>query len=117
MQIDVKSKDNGAILHLNGKVIGDSVSRLRQIIEDQIDSGVNWIIVDLAGVPLMDSSALGTIIAGFLKLRERNGKLVLLNVRENIRNVLAITKLDSLFEVYKDMEAALKSIGSGSVAS
>ena len=117
MQIDVKDRDNGAILHLNGKVIGDGVPQLRQTIEDQINSGANWLILDLAEVPLMDSSALGTIIAGFLKLREKEGKLVLLNARENIVDVLAITKLDSLFEIYNDVEAALRSIGPDSVPS
>jgi len=112
MRIDTRSKDNGAILHLNGKVIGDGVPQLKQAIEERINSGADWLIIDLAEVPLMDSSALGTIIAAFLKLRERNGKLVLLNARENILDVLAITKLDSLFEVYDDMQVALESIGS-----
>ena len=111
MRIDAKSKDNGAVLSLSGKVIGDSVPQLKQNIEERINSGVNWLIIDLAEVPLMDSSALGTIIAAFLKLRERNGKLVLLNARKNIRDVLAITKLDSLFELYDDMQMALESIG------
>jgi anti-sigma B factor antagonist len=110
MRIDAKSKNNGAILHLNGKVIGDGVPQLRQTIEERINLGVDWLIIDLAEVPLMDSSALGTIIAAFLKLREKDGKLVLLNARKNIRDVLAITKLDSLFEVYDDMQAALESI-------
>jgi len=112
MRIDTKSKDNGAILHLNGKVIGDGVPQLKRTIEEQINSGANWLIIDLAEVPLMDSSALGTIIAAFLKLREKNGKLVLLNAQKNILDVLAITKLDSLFEVYDDMQVALESINS-----
>ena len=112
MRIETKSKNNGAILYLSGKVIGDGVPQLKQTIEERINSGANWLMIDLAEVPLMDSSALGTIIAAFLKLRERNGKLVLLNARENILDVLAITKLDSLFEVYDDMQVALESIGS-----
>jgi anti-sigma B factor antagonist len=112
MRIDTKSKDNGAILHLNGKVIGDGVPQLKRTIEERINAGVDWLIIDLAEVPLIDSSALGTIIAAFLKLREKNGKVVLLNARENILDVLAITKLDSLFEVYDDMQLALESIGS-----
>ena len=110
MRIDTKSKDSGAILHLDGKIIGDSVPRLKQAIEERIDSGVNWLIIDLAKVPLMDSSALGTIIAAFLKLREKNGKLVLLNAQESILDVLSVTKLDTLFDVYNDMQLALESI-------
>jgi anti-anti-sigma factor len=112
MRIEAKSKDSGAILHLSGKVIGDSVTQLKRTIDERISSGANWIIIDLAEVPLMDSSALGTIIAAFLRLQEKNGKLALLNAQKNILDVLAITKLDSLFEVYHDMQTALESIGS-----
>ena len=112
MKIDAKSKDDGAILYLKGKVIGDSVSHLKQTIDDRLDSGADWLILDLTEVPLMDSSALGTIIAAFLKLREKNGKLALLNAQKSILEVLAITKLDSLFEVYKDIQTALESMDS-----
>lgn len=113
MKIDTINKDNGAILRLSGKVIGDGVSQLKQTIEKQVNSGVNWLIIDLTAVPLMDSSALGTIISAFLKLKDKNGKLTLLNAQKSIRDVLAITKLDSLFEVYDDLEAALEAVGAG----
>ena len=112
MKIDAKNRNGGAILRLSGKVIGDSVPQLKQTIEERIDSGAGWLIIDLAEVPLMDSSALGTIIAAFLRLQEKNGKLALLNAQKSIVDVLAITKLDSLFEVYYDMQTALESIGS-----
>lgn len=110
MLIDTDSRNNGVILRLSGKVIGDSVSQLKQIIEERLSSGVKWIIIDLAEVPMMDSSALGTVIAAFLKLREKNGRLALLNAQKSILNVLAITKLDSLFKVYDDIQVALDSV-------
>ena len=113
MRIDTKSKNNGTILHLSGKIIGDGVPQLKQTIDERIDLGATWLILDLAEVPLMDSSALGTIIAAFLRLQSDNRKLVLLNAQKGIRDVLAITKLDSLFEVYDDMQMALESVSPG----
>jgi anti-sigma B factor antagonist len=110
MLIDTKNKNGGIILRLSGKIIGDSVAQLKQTIDEKLNSGVKWIIIDLAEVPLMDSSALGTIIAAFLKLREKKGKLALLNAQDSILSVLAITKLDSLFEVYDNMQVALESV-------
>ena len=110
MRVDAKSKDNGAVLHLSGKIIGDSVPQLKQTIEDRLDAGAEWLILDLAEVPLMDSSALGTIVATFLTLRDKNGRLALLNAQKSILDVLAITKLDSLFEVYDDMQVALSAV-------
>lgn len=112
MRINAENKHNGVVLHPDGKVIGDSVPQFKQTVDEYINSGVDWLIIDLAHVPLMESSALGTVIAAFLKLRERNGKLVLTNAQRNILDVLDITKLNSLFEVHDDMQSALESVGS-----
>jgi len=110
MKIDVENKDNGAILHLEGKIIGDGVARFKQAIEEQINSNINWLILDLSGVPLMDSSALGTIIMAFLRLKERKGKIVLLYAQKSILEILNITKLNSLFEIYDDMQTAIDAV-------
>ena len=112
MRIDAENKNNGVILHPDGKVIGDGVPQFKRTVDEYINSGVDWLIIDLAKVPLMDSSALGTVIAAFLKLQGKNGKLALVNAHDSILDVLAITKLNSLFEVYDDMQSALESVGS-----
>ena len=110
MKIDVENRDNGAILHLEGKIIGDGVARFRHAVEEQINSNVSWIILDLSEVPLMDSSALGTIIMAFLKLKEKKGKLVLLYVQKSILEILNITKLNSMFEIYDNMQSAFDAV-------
>ncbi|MGQ9608136.1 MAG: STAS domain-containing protein [bacterium] len=111
MRIDIENKHDGALLHLEGKIIGDSVTKLKQTIDELIESGIKWLIIDLAEVPLMDSSALGVIIWAFLKLRERSGKLMLLYAQKNIIDILNITKLNTLFEIHDNMQTALASIG------
>ncbi len=111
MRIETKDKDNGAVLHPDGKIIGDGVPQFKQAVEECINSGVDWLIIDLDQVPLMDSSALGTVIAAFLKLQKKNGKLALVNAQSSILDVLAITKLNSLFEVHENMQSALESVG------
>lgn len=110
MKIDIETKDNGAILHLEGKIIGDSVSKLKQVINELLDSGIDWMILDLADVPLMDSSALGTVIMAYLKLKQKNGKLGLLYAQKSILNILNITKLNTLLEVHDDIQSALRSM-------
>jgi len=110
MKIDIEGKNGGAILHLEGKIIGDGANQLKHAIEEQLMSDIKWLIIDLADVPLMDSSAIGTIIMAFIKLKERNGKLVLLYAQKNIIDVLNITKLNTLFEVYDNIQMALDSV-------
>ena len=112
MKFEVENRDDGAILHLEGKIIGDGALQLKHILEEQIDSNAKWIILNLADVPLMDSSAIGSMIMAFLRLREKNGKLVLLYAQKNILEVLSITKLNTLFEIYDDMQNALQSVKS-----
>ncbi len=114
MKIDIENKYDGALLHLEGKIIGDSVTKLKQTMEELIESGIKWLIIDLAEVPLLDSSALGAIIMAFLKLRERNGKLMLLYAQKNIIDILNITKLNTLFEIHDNMQSALASVGMNS---
>jgi anti-sigma B factor antagonist len=110
MKIDVENKENGAILHLEGKIIGDGVAQFKQAIEEQINSNINWLILDLSGVPLMDSSALGTIIMAFLRLKEKKGKIVLIYAQKSILEILNITKLNSLFEIYDNMQMAIDAV-------
>jgi anti-sigma B factor antagonist len=112
MRIDIENKDSGVILHIEGKIIGDGSNQLKHALEEQINSDVKWIIINLAEVPMMDSSAIGTMIMAFLKLKERNSKLVLLYAQKNILEVLDITKLNTLFEIYDNMQAALQSVKS-----
>ena len=112
MRIEVKSQNEGVILHPDGKVIGDGASQFKTAMNNWLDSGVSWLIVDLAEVPLMDSSALGGVIATHLKLEDKNGKLVLASAQKGILDVLAITKLDSVFTVCDDLQAALDIVNS-----
>ena len=111
MKIDIENKQNGALLNLEGKVIGDSVTKLKQTIDELLASGINWLIINLAEVPLIDSSALGVIIMAFLKLKEKNGKLILLYAKKNIIDILNITKLNTLFEIHDNIQTALASVG------
>jgi len=112
MNFEIENRDSGAILHLEGKIIGDGAIQLRHVLEEQIESDIKWLILDLAEVPLMDSSAIGTMIMAFLRLKENGGKLVLLYAQKSIHEVLSITKLNTLFEVYDNLQNALQSVKS-----
>ena len=107
MKIDIEKKDGGVLLHLDGRAIGDSAGQIRDALEAQVNDGVDWILLDLEKVPIMDSSVLGTVIAYFLKQREKGGKLALLKAQKAVLGVLVITKLDSLLPVFNDLQTAL----------
>ena len=98
--------ENKAIVHVNGKIIGNAVTQFRDEIEQQLQDGNNNLIIDLTDVPLLDSTALGVIIITFQVLQKSGGKLVLLNPQKSVSSVLEVTRLTSILEVYESEEAA-----------
>lgn len=98
--------ENKAIVHVNGKIIGNAVTQFRGEIEQQLQDGNNDLIIDLTDVPLLDSTALGVIIITFQVLQKSGGKLVLLNPQKAVSSVLEVTRLTSILEVYESEEAA-----------
>ncbi len=98
--------ENTAIVHVNGKIIGATVTQFRDEIEQQLQNGNNNLIIDLTDVPLLDSTALGVIIITLQILQRSGGKLVLLNPQKAVSSVLEVTRLTSILEVYETEEAA-----------
>lgn len=98
--------ENKAIVHINGKIIGNTVTQFRDEIEQQLQDGNTNLIIDLTDVPLLDSTALGVIIITLQVLQRSGGKLVLLNPQKAVSSVLEVTRLTSILEVYESEEAA-----------
>ena len=107
------SQNNTPILRVNGKIIGNTVEALRHEMGAQIEQSGGQLILDLTNVPLLDSSALGAIIATLQALKKSDGRLVLLNPQEAVQNVLAVTRLDTVLEIFQDERDAVKAFGRG----
>lgn len=99
--------ENTATVHIQGKIIGNTVTQFRREIEQQLQNGNSKLIIDLRNVPLLDSTALGVIIVTLQILQRAGGKLVLLNPQKAVTSILEVTRLTSILEVYETKEAAL----------
>lgn len=102
------SINNIPILRVKGKIIGNSSVSLKNEIDLQVEEAGAQLILDLTGVPLLDSSALSAIVATLQKLRQTDGKMVLLNPQKSVMNVLKVTRLHLVLEVYDDEDSAVK---------
>ena len=80
----------------------------RKEIANLVNKKVERIVVDLAGVSYMDSSGVATLIEGLQMCNKYNGTLVVAGLRQNVREVFELTKLDKIFKIYNDSETALK---------
>ncbi|KXK02123.1 MAG: anti-anti-sigma factor family protein [Acidobacteria bacterium OLB17] len=98
------------ILDLDGKVtIGEGSVALRTAIRRVLGEGKNRILLNLGGVGYIDSSGIGELVSSFTAVNKEGGTLKLLNLTQKIQDLLAITKLLTVFDVYEDEAAALAS--------
>jgi anti-sigma B factor antagonist len=101
------------ILDLKGRItLGDGDELLKEAIARVVESGRRDIVLNLADVPFLDSAARGEIVRCLTTVSRAGGKLVLLNLTKRITDLLAITKLLTVFETYdSEFEAVSSFVG------
>jgi anti-sigma B factor antagonist len=98
------------ILDLDGKVtIGEGSVALRNAIRRLLGEGKSKILLNLGGVGYIDSSGIGELVSSFTAVNKEGGTLKLLNLTQKIQDLLAITKLLTVFDVFEDEGNALSS--------
>jgi anti-sigma B factor antagonist len=98
------------ILDMNGKVtIGEGSIALRTAIRRLLGEGKKKILLNLGSVGYVDSSGIGELVSSFTAVNKEDGKLKLLNLTQKIQDLLAITKLLTVFDVFDSEADALSS--------
>ncbi|OYT70780.1 MAG: anti-anti-sigma factor [Chloracidobacterium sp. CP2_5A] len=118
MTITERAKDGIVILELQGSVLlGNGDLALREHISRLLARGLQRIILNLAGVPYVDSSGLGEIVRAMTTIKRAGGSFKLASPTRRLVDILNITKLSSILETYDTEDAALASFQSPSAAS
>src|SRR5437867_2670825 len=105
MQIEERSAGEVMILDLKGKMtLGEGDELLKDKINSLVLQGRKKLILNLEGVPYIDSAGLGEIVRTYTTVSRQGGNLKLLNLTKRISDLLSITKLLTVFETY-DSEA------------
>ncbi len=95
------------ILDMNGKItIGEGSVALRSAIRRLLEEGKKKILLNLAGVGYIDSSGIGELVSSYTAINNAGGQLKLLSLTQKLQDLLAITKLLTVFETYDDEEEA-----------
>ena len=68
-------------------------------------------VLDLTGVPYMDSAGLGVLVNSHVSRQQHGQKLVLVGVTERVQELFKLTKVDSVLEVFPNLEAAYRALG------
>jgi len=107
--LDLRSTDSQGwrILQVSGEIDAYTAPVLRKHLLGVITSGHTGVVLDLSGVSFLDSTALGILIAGEKRLRAVSGHLRVVVSSPMVLRVLQITALDSVFDLYPTLAAAL----------
>jgi anti-sigma B factor antagonist len=98
------------ILDLDGRlVLGDESIAFRERVRDVLADGNSKILVNLAGVSYLDSSGVGELVSAFASANRKEASLKLLRLTEKTENLLQLTKLLTVFEVFDDEADAVAS--------
>ncbi len=110
MQIEERAVGDVMILDLKGKLtIGEGDELLKDKINSLIQQGHRKLLMNLEGVPYVDSAGLGEIVRTYTTVSRQGGSLKLLNLTKRIEDLLAITKLLTVFDTYDSEQEALDS--------
>jgi anti-sigma B factor antagonist len=98
------------MVDLSGRIaLGEGSALLRKLIRDLLDNGKTKILLNLGDINYIDSSGIGELVSGFTAVRSRQGELKLLNLTKKVKDLLQITKLFTVFDVYTDEATAVQS--------
>lgn len=105
-----KLVDGVLVLDLRGRlVLGEETEALRARVKRLVAAGHLRMIFNLEELTYMDSSGLSALIAGFVSVRNQGGELKLLKLTQRVTDLMQITKLSTVFDVYNTMEEAQRS--------
>lgn len=108
MRIDKRTKNDVTILDLEGKItIGKGDVALREAVQQTLAEGSTKLLIHLEKVSTIDSSGVGELVSAFTTVTNRGGKLKLVNLPPKVNDILQITQLITVFEVYDTEDEAL----------
>jgi anti-sigma B factor antagonist len=110
MTITERKSGDVTILDVEGKILlGEGDVQLKRKIDELIERKEIKLLLNLANVPYMDSGGLGEIVRSYTTVKRAGGELKLLNATKRISDLLTITKLITVFEIFEDEGEAVKS--------
>jgi anti-sigma B factor antagonist len=98
------------VLDASGRItLGEGSSTFRDAIKDLTAHGNKKVLLNLGEVSYIDSSGIGEMVSAFTSVTNQGGQLKLLNLTKRVKDLLQITKLYTVFEVFEDEAAAVRS--------
>ncbi len=112
MKITERKRGDVTILDIDGKItIGAGDIALRQAVQNALAGGATKIVLNLSRVSTIDSSGVGELVSSFTTATNRGATLKLASLPDKVNDVLMITQLITVFDVYDTEDEAVRSFG------
>lgn len=109
MKVATRERDGVYVIAPEGKItIGAGDAQLKSSIVDALEAGHTNILLDMGKVQTLDSSGIGELVGAYTTVTNRGGKLKLLHLPSKISDLLQVTQLITVFEVYESEDEAVK---------
>ena len=110
LNINERQAGDVTVLDMSGKItIGEGSVALRTAVRRLLEEGKKRILLNLAQVSYIDSSGIGELVSSYTAINKEGGQLKLLNLTQKLQDLLTITKLLTVFDVYDAEGDALSS--------
>jgi anti-sigma B factor antagonist len=112
MALRATNRDSGpvTVVDLSGRIIlGEGSALLRKTVRDLLEEQQHKIVLNLGDVDYIDSSGIGELVSAYTAVKNRGGDLKLLNLTKKVRDLIQLTKLYTVFDVYTDESSAVAS--------
>lgn len=110
MRIDTRTVNGITVLDVHGKVtIGEGSAEIRNKVRELLQNGSKKILLNLGDVNYIDSTGIGELVSSYTTMTNQGGELKLLHLTKKIRELLAITKLLTVFDTFDDEQKAIAS--------
>jgi len=100
-------KNKMAVITASGKLTAFTSGQLKQIIKQLVEEDKSYVVLNLTQVDFIDSSGLSAMVTGLKATKEKGGWLRLVGLNENISKVFELTRLNRIFDIYKNTEDSL----------
>ena len=110
VEISTRENEGIAVLDLTGRlVVSESLSTLRDTVSQLLREGQSKVAANLAGVDYIDSTGLGTLVICYTTLQKAGGSLKLFSLNRRNLELMLLTKLSTVFELFNDEQGAINS--------
>ena len=110
VKLTVRQVGDVSVVDAVGRItLGEGSSVFRDTLRDLVTKGNKKLLLNLGGITYIDSSGIGELVSGFTTVTNNGGRLKLLNLAKRVRDLLQITKLYTVFEVFEEEATGIRS--------